>query len=255
MLYIVGIGSGGISAMTEEAVLALEDSVLIVGYDLYIDMIKKHIKNKEFYSTPMKGERERCLYAIERAEKGENVSVISSGDSGIYGMASLIYELCADKDIEIRVVAGITAAVSGAALLGAPIGHDFAIISLSDLLTPFELIEKRLYHAAKADMAIVLYNPSSKKRREHLKKACRIIRQARDINVVCGYAENIGREGERAVVTDLDTLENTQVNMFTTVFIGNSTTRNIKGKMVTPRGYGNEQNNDICRDHRGQSAL
>lgn len=255
MLYVVGMGAGGVSTMTEEAVSALEDSALIVGYNLYTDMIRNNFKNKEFYSTPMGGERERCLYAIERAEKGDNVSVISSGDSGIYGMASLIYELCAHRDIDIRVIAGITAAVSGAALLGAPIGHDFAVISLSDLLTPFELIEKRLYLAAEADMAIVLYNPASRKRADYLKKACRIIRRARDINVVCGYVENIGREGEKAVVTDLDALENTQVNMFTTVFIGNSATRNIKGKMVTPRGYGNEQNNDICRDHRGQSTL
>ncbi len=237
MLYVVGMGAGGISTMTREAVSALEDSALIVGYDLYIEMIREYFKDKELYSTPMRGERERCLYAIERAEKGENTAVISSGDSGIYGMASLIYELSADRDVEIRVVAGMTAAVSGAALLGAPIGHDFAVISLSDMLTPFELIEKRLRLAAQADMVIVLYNPASRKRHDYLKKACGIIKQARDINTVCGYVKNIGREGERAVVTDLDALTHTDADMFTTVFIGSSTTKNIKGKMVTPRGY------------------
>ncbi len=237
MLYVVGMGAGGVATMTKEAVLALEDSALVVGYDLYIEMLKKDIKDKEFYSTPMRGERERCLYAIERAEKGDNVSVVSSGDSGIYGMASLIYEMSADRDIEIKVIAGMTAAVSGAALLGAPIGHDFSVISLSDLLTPFELIEKRLRLAAQGDMVIVLYNPASRKRRDYLKRACHIIRQARDVNVVCGYVQNIGREGEKAVVTDIDALKDTEVNMFTTVFIGNSRTRNIKGKMVTPRGF------------------
>lgn len=237
MLYVVGMGAGGVATMTREAVEAIEDSALIVGYDLYIDMIKENFEDKEFYSTPMRGERKRCLYAIERAEKGDNVSVVSSGDSGIYGMASLIYELSEDRDIEIKVIAGMTAAVSGGALLGAPVGHDFAVISLSDLLTPFELIEKRLRLAAQADMVIVLYNPASRKRHDYLKKACDIIRQARDINVVCGYVQSIGREGQNAVVTDLDALRDTEVNMFTTVFIGSSATRKIKDKMVTPRGY------------------
>lgn len=237
MLYIVGIGPGGVDTMTEEAASVLNSCSLIVGYTLYVDLIKESFKNKEFYSTPMKGEKERCIYAVEQAEKGVNTAIISGGDSGIYGMASLVYELCENRDTQIRVIPGMTAAVSGASLLGAPIAHDFAVISLSDLLTPFELIEKRLRLAAQADMVIVLYNPSSQKRADYLQRACRIIKSARDINTVCGYAHNIGREGEKAVVTDLDRLMDTHVDMFTTVFIGNSATRNIKGKMVTPRGY------------------
>ncbi len=237
MLYVVGIGSGDVDTMTEEAISVLKGCSLIVGYTLYTDLIRDSFGDKEFYSTPMRGERERCIYAIESAERGVETAVVSSGDSGVYGMASLIYELCENRDIEIKIISGVTAALSGAALLGAPVAHDFAVISLSDLMTPLELIEKRLRLAAEADMVIVLYNPSSKKRADYLEKACRIIRQARDINTICGYVRNIGREGEKAVVTDLDTLADTSVDMFTTVFIGNSTTRNIKGKMVTPRGY------------------
>ena len=221
MLYVVGLGSGSIENMTKEAFDTLESCSLIVGYGVYVDLIKDHFPNKEYYTTPMKQEIDRCKYAIEQAESGKEVAVISSGDAGVYGMASLIYDL------------------SGGAVLGAPLSHDFAVISMSDLLTPFDLIERRIEGASMGDMVVVLYNPSSKKRADYLQKACDIMLKYKNENTVCGYVENIGREGERAVVTTLKDLRNTSVNMFTTVFIGNSQTKNINGKMVTPRGYKN----------------
>ena len=227
MLYVVGLGSGSIENMTKEAFDTLESCSLIVGYGVYVDLIKDHFPHKEYYTTPMKQEIDRCKYAIEQAESGKEVAVISSGDAGVYGMASLIYELSENANVEIKIVSGVTAALSGGAVLGAPLSHDFAVISMSDLLTPFDLIERRIEGASMGDMVVVLYNPSSKKRADYHE------------NTVCGYVENIGREGERAVVTTLKDLRNTSVNMFTTVFIGNSQTKNINGKMVTPRGYKN----------------
>ena len=239
MLYVVGLGSGSIENMTKEAFDTLESCSLIVGYGVYVDLIKDHFPHKEYYTTPMKQEIDRCKYAIEQAESGKEVAVISSGDAGVYGMASLIYELSENANVEIKIVSGVTAALSGGAVLGAPLSHDFAVISMSDLLTPFDLIERRIEGASMGDMVVVLYNPSSKKRADYLQKACDIMLKYKNENTVCGYVENIGREGERAVVTTLKDLRNTSVNMFTTVFIGNSQTRNIDGKMVTPRGYKN----------------
>ncbi|MCM1127112.1 MAG: precorrin-3B C(17)-methyltransferase [Lachnospiraceae bacterium] len=244
MLYIIGFGPGGINGMTMEAKKALDNSQMIVGYSVYVELLKPYYKEKEFYSTPMKQEKERCLWALERAEEGKQVSLVCSGDSGIYGMASLIYELMEQKGkqgdfsgTEVKVIAGVTAASSGGAVLGAPLSHDFAVISLSDLMTPLWLIEKRIAHAAMSDMAICLYNPSSKKRADYLKRACEIVLTYQKPETVCGYVKNIGREGETMAVLSLKELKDAKVDMFTTVFIGNSATRNIDGKMVTPRGY------------------
>lgn len=239
MLYVVGLGSGSLENMTNEAYDTLKGCSLVVGYGVYVDLIREYFPHKEYYTTPMKQEIDRCKYAIEQAEKGVEVAVISSGDAGVYGMASLIYELSENTNVEIKVVSGVTAALSGGAVLGAPLSHDFAVISMSDLLTPFELIEKRIECASLSDMVLVLYNPSSKKRADYLQKACKIMLKYKDENTVCGYVENIGRKGEKAVVTSLKELTNTSVNMFTTVFVGNSQTKNINGKMVTPRGYKN----------------
>ena len=164
--------------------------------------------------------------------------MVCSGDAGIYGMAGLICEIGKDyPEIGIEVVPGITAASGGAAVLGAPLMHDFAVISLSDLLTPWELIEKRLDAAAEADFVICLYNPSSKKRSDYLEKACRIIMEHQSPDTVCGYVKNIGREGQTSQLLTLKELAVTKVDMFTTVYIGNSQTKVINGKMVTPRGY------------------
>ncbi|MBQ3462014.1 MAG: precorrin-3B C(17)-methyltransferase [Clostridia bacterium] len=240
-LYVVGIGSGNENGLTYEARRTLEGADIIVGYTVYADLVKAFLPDKEYFTSGMKQEKERCQKAVELAAAGANVAVVCSGDSGVYGMASLLHELAADyADLEVRAVAGVTAALSGGALVGAPLGHDFAVISLSDLLTPWEKIEKRLEAAAEADFAICLYNPSSKKRAGYLRTACGIILKYRDTKTVCAAAKNIGRDGEEYSIMTLSELADYKADMFTTVFIGNSQTKKIKGKMVTPRGYKTE---------------
>ena len=237
-LYIVGIGPGGRDGMTLEAAQALWHSDCIVGYHVYTELVHDDYPDKEYYTTPMKKEVDRCRQALALADQGKTVSLICSGDAGVYGMSGLVYQLQEEyPHVRIQVVAGVTAALAGAAVLGAPLIHDFALISLSDLLTPWEKIEKRLRLAAEADFVIVLYNPSSKKRYDYLQKACDLILRQQSPDTVCGLVEQIGREGERAKVLTLQQLRDEQVNMFTTVFIGNSQTRVVDGKMVTPRGY------------------
>lgn len=237
-LYIVGIGPGGREGMTREAAQALQESDCIVGYHVYTQLVQEEYPDKEYYTTPMTKEVDRCRQALAFAAEGRTISLVCSGDAGVYGMSGLVYQLQEEyQDVEIQVVAGVTAALAGAAVLGAPLIHDFALISLSDLLTPWEKIEKRLLLAAEADFVIVLYNPSSKKRHDYLQKACDLILQHQSPDTVCGLVEQIGREGERSQVLTLEQLRNTQVNMFTTVFIGNSQTREMNGKMITPRGY------------------
>ena len=239
-IYVVGIGPGAYEKMTIEAAEALKKCDTIIGYTVYIDLVKDHFADKEFLSTPMRKEVERCVMAFEEADKGKTVAMICSGDAGVYGMAGLIYEVGKDyPETEIKVIPGVTAAVSGAAVLGAPLIHDFCLISLSDLLTPWELIEERLSSAAKGDFVCCLYNPSSVKRHDYLMKACDILMEHKSRETVCGIVNNIGRDGEGMKVMSLEELRNTEVDMFTTVFIGNSQTKVIKGKMVTPRGYKN----------------
>lgn len=237
-LTIVGMGPGAYEQMTMEAIECLKKCQVIVGYTVYIDLIKEFFEDKEFITTPMKQEVERCRMALSKAGEGLDVVMVCSGDAGVYGMAGLIYELSSEyKDVDICVVSGVTAALSGGAVLGAPLTHDFVVLSLSDLLTPWATIEKRIHGAAAGDYAISIYNPSSKKRGDYLKKACEIILEYQSPDLVCGYVRNIGRKEEEAVVLTLGELKDTSVDMFTTVFIGNSQTRNINGKMVTPRGY------------------
>lgn len=235
---VVGLGPGKKEQMTIEADKALRESDVIVGYTVYVDLIKDEYKGKKFLSTPMRQEVERCKIAVEEALAGSNVAMVCSGDSGVYGMAGLIYQVAQKMEpVQIRVIPGITAACSGGSILGAPITHDFAVISLSDLLTPWEIIEKRLRCAAEGQLAICLYNPSSKKRKDYLKRACDILLEYMSEETVCGIAVNIGREGERGQILPLLKLRNTEVDMFTTIFIGNPNTFEIEGKMVTPRGY------------------
>ena len=237
-LYIVGIGPGGRDGMTFAAAQALQSSDCIVGYHVYTELVQGDYPDKEYYTTPMKKEVDRCRQALALADQGKTVSLICSGDAGVYGMSGLVYQLQEEYPrVYIQVVAGVTAALAGAAVLGAPLIHDFALISLSDLLTPWEKIEKRLLLAAEADFVIVLYNPSSKKRHDYLQKACDLILRHQSPDTVCGLVEQIGREGERSKVLTLKQLRDEQVNMFTTVFIGNSQTRVVDGRMVTPRGY------------------
>lgn len=239
-LYVVGIGPGAYEKMTIEAAEALKNSDVIIGYTVYVDLVKEHFAGKEFLTTPMKKEVERCKMAFEEAMKGKTVSMICSGDAGVYGMAGLMYEVGMNyPEVELSVIAGVTAATGGAAVLGAPLIHDFCLISLSDLLTPWEKIETRLLDAAHGDFVICLYNPSSKKRHDYLQKACDLMLKYKSEETVCGIVGNIGRDGESEKVVTLKELRDTQVDMFTTVFIGNSQTKNINGKMVTPRGYKN----------------
>lgn len=239
-LYVVGIGPGAYEKMTIEAAEALKNSDVIIGYTIYVDLVKEHFAGKEFLTTPMKKEVERCKMAFEEAMKGKTVSMICSGDAGVYGMAGLMYEVGMNyPEVELSVIAGVTAATGGAAVLGAPLIHDFCLISLSDLLTPWEKIETRLLDAAHGDFVICLYNPSSKKRHDYLQKACDLMLKYKSEETVCGIVGNIGRDGESEKVMTLKELRDTQVDMFTTVFIGNSQTKNINGKMVTPRGYKN----------------
>jgi len=251
-IYIVGMGPGKEEMMTLEAIHALEDSDVIIGYPVYLELLGERFRGKEMKSTPMRKEVERCRMCYEEAKKGKKVSLICSGDAGIYGMASLMYELLVEyPDAELVVIPGITAASSGAAELGAPLNHDFCVISLSDLLTPWERIEKRLVAAAEGDFAIAIYNPSSHKRADYLKRACDILLSHIEPERACGYVENIGRDGTKVVTCTLRKLREKQVNMFTTVFVGNSGTEIRNGKLVTKRGYQLERDCDICRDNRG----
>ena len=243
-IYIVGMGPGREDMMTGEAVRALEQADVIVGYTVYLDLLGSRFRNKEMISTPMRREEERCRICFEEARKGKRVALVCSGDAGIYGMASLMYEIGREyPDTEL------VAASSGAAVLGAPLNHDFCTVSLSDLLTPWEVIERRLEGAARGDFVIVLYNPSSRKRRDYLRRACSILLRTIEGSRVCGYVENIGRDGTRAEVCTLEELKDREVNMFTTVFVGNSDSFILNGKLITRRGYGIERNIDFCGNH------
>ena len=193
---VIGLGPGGGADLTGRAREALAACDLIVGYTAYIELVKKDFPEKEVLSTGMRREVDRCRAAVEAALTGRDVAVVCSGDSGVYGMAGLVYEVAREYDpIDIEVVPGITAACGGAALLGAPLTHDFAVISLSDLLTPWDLIERRLSCAAQADFVICLYNPSSHSRPDYLRRACCILLRDKSPDTVCGYVRNIGREG------------------------------------------------------------
>ncbi|MPN18117.1 putative cobalt-factor III C(17)-methyltransferase [bioreactor metagenome] len=237
-IYVVGIGPGEYEQMTIKAAKCLENCDVIVGYTVYVDLIKEYFGSAKFLSTPMKQEKERCVLAFSEAQKGQSVAVVCSGDSGVYGMASLIFEIGEEYlQTKIEVISGTTAALSGGALLGAPLTHDFAVISLSDLLTPWEKIEKRIRTAAEGDFVICIYNPSSKKRSDYLKRACELVMESKSKKTICGVVRNIGRNGEETETMTLEELSQYQADMFTTAFIGNSETRIINDKMVTPRGY------------------
>lgn len=238
-LYVVGFGGGSHEGMTVEAETAIRKSDLIVGYTVYTDLVRKIFPEKEYISTGMRQERDRVELALKES-LNRTVSLVCSGDSGVYGMAGLAIEMSRNfPETDIEIVAGVTSALSGGAVLGSPLTHDFAVISLSDLLTPMEKIIKRVRCASEADFTIVLYNPSSKKRADYLRIACDIMLEYKSPETVCGYVRNIGRDGQTSRILTLSELRETAVDMFTTVFVGNSETVVINGKMVTPRGYGN----------------
>ena len=237
---VIGIGPGGKQWLTQEAEEAIRRSDLVVGYTVYVELVRAYFPEKEYLTTPMKQEAKRCEMALAEANEGKQVAMVCSGDAGVYGMAGLMLELGTSyPNVEIRICPGITAALAGGAVLGAPLTHDFAVISLSDLLTPKEKIEKRLKAAAMADFVICLYNPSSKKRKDYLAWACGCMMEYKKKETVCGIVRNIGREGQESKILTLEELQHTQVDMFSTVFVGNEETREIDGKMVTPRGYRN----------------
>lgn len=237
-LAIVGIGPGGGRDLTGRAREALAACDLIVGYRTYINLVRDEFPDKETLSTPMRQEVDRCRMALDAAFAGHSVALVCSGDPGVYGMAGLVFELAGSYDpIDIEVIPGVSASNGGAASLGAPLMHDWCAISLSDALTPWDLIEKRLVAASEGDFAIVLYNPSSRGRPDHLRRACDVLLERKDGSCVCGIVRNIGREGEERRVMTLSELRDASVDMFTTVFIGNSQTKVVNGRMVTPRGY------------------
>ena len=217
---------------------ALERCQVIAGYTVYADLVRDEFPQKEYLTTPMTREEERCRMAIACCLEGKDTAMICSGDGGVYGMAGLLLELAEETpQVEICVVPGVTAACSGAAALGAPLMHDFAVISLSDRLTPIETIWERVEKAAAADFVICLYNPRSKGRPDYLRQACERIVKYRSPQTICGLAKRIGREGEETEILTLKELMEAEADMFTTVYIGNSSTKQIGGHMVTPRGY------------------
>lgn len=239
-LYVIGIGPGGREQMTIQADRILKTCQVIVGYTVYVELVRQDYPEASFLTTPMRQEKGRCRMALEEAASGKTTAMICSGDSGVYGMAGLVLMMAVEyPQVQVKVIPGVTAALGGGALLGAPLGHDFAVISLSDLLTPMEVIEERLRAAAKADFIICLYNPASRKRDDYLERACRILLEYREGSTVCGLVRQIGREGESMEVLTLEKLLETRVDMFTTVLIGNRQTVCLNGKMVTPRGYKN----------------
>lgn len=238
VLYIVGLGPGANDGMTLAAHKALSRCDAIVGYSAYIDLLEGAYPGARRVSTGMMREIERCRAALDLARGGGAVGLVCSGDAGVFGMASPVLELSAGyPDVEVEVVCGVTAAQSGSAVLGAPLAQDFAVISLSDLLTPWEEIERRLEAAAWADFCIALYNPRSKKRSGHLARASEILLRHKGPDTVCGWVRMIGREGQSHGTCALSELASLEADMFTTVFVGNAATRAAGGRMVTPRGY------------------
>ena len=224
-VFVVGLGPGGPQFLTAQAQSALTQAEVLCGYTVYLDLVRPYFPEKEYYSTGMTQEIDRCRWALETAR--------------VYGMASPLLELAEQfPEVAVEVVPGLTAALSGGAVLGAPLAHDFCVISLSDRLTPWAVIERRLAAAALGDFCVALYNPSSKGRPDYLARAVRILLDhGKPPQTVCGLVRNIGREGQAHRILTLAELETAPVDMFTTVFIGNTATRQLGGKMVTPRGY------------------
>ncbi len=241
-LYVIGLGPGDNCLLTPLALRALEDSQVLVGYGLYVDMVPQDIRNqKEVIVTGMRHEQERCMAAIEKAKEGQSTSIVCSGDSGIYGMSGLILELL-DKEglleeIPVEVIPGIPAVCGAAALLGAPLMHDFACISLSDLLTPWERIEQRLHAASSADFVLALYNPRSRGRKELLQVALDIIKQYRSPETPIGLVRNAYRENQEVRTFTLGEFDYEQADMLSILMVGNSNSKQLGKYMVTPRGY------------------
>lgn len=238
-IYVVGFGPGGRADMTQQAVTALEQADLVIGYTTYVNLLRKLFPDLTYYAAPMRKEEERCRIAVQEALSGKIVALVSGGDSGIYGMAGILLEIVEETgaDLEVIAVPGVTAASAASAVLGAPLMHDFAVISLSDCMTPLDLIFRRVSCAAEGDFVICLYNPRSKSRPHYLAQAAARIGQFRKPETPVGIVRNAGREGEIAWITTLEKLPEEPVDMFCIVIVGNSQTYVKNGKMITPRGY------------------
>lgn len=234
-LYVIGIGPGGLEHMTLRAKEAIEESNIVVGYNKYIDMIKPLVENKELFSTGMRGEEARCRKALELSKEDNTVALISTGDSGIYGMAGLILQMQKDENVEI--ITGVTASSAAGSVVGAPLMHDNCNISLSDLMTPYELIKKRVRNAADTDMIISLYNPRSKGRPHYLREAIEIIKEYRDLNTPVAVVRHALRDGQEYKLFNLENFDEEVVDMFSIVIVGNSQSFVKEGKFITPRGY------------------
>ncbi len=239
-IYVAGIGPGSLEDITPAVMNAMKASDVIIGYKYYFQFVRQHLNdNTECIDTGMKKERQRAELAFEYAERGKTVCVISSGDAGIYGMAPLIYEMKRERqsDAEIMPLPGISAFQKAAALLGAPIGHDFCVISMSDLMTPWQVIEKRIKAAAEADFVTAVYNPKSNGRYWQLHRLKEIFMKERKPDNIVGYVRQAGREEQAVSVTTLKDFDPEDVDMFTVVIIGNSQSYNWNGHFITPRGY------------------
>lgn len=236
-IYVVGIGPGNMEDISVRAYKTLKNVDVIAGYITYIDLVKDEFKEKEFYVSGMKKEIDRCEKVLELAKEGKTVALISSGDAGIYGMAGIMIEVALGSGIDVVVIPGITSSVAGASLVGAPLMHDQAIISLSDLLTDWEVITKRIDRASEGDFVISLYNPKSKGRTEQIVEAREIMLKHKAPSTPVALLRHVGREDENYTLTNLDEMLNYEIDMFTVVIVGNSKTYVKEGKMITPRGY------------------
>lgn len=234
-LYVIGIGPGGLEHMTLKAKQAIEESNIVVGYNKYIDMIKPLVEDKELFSTGMRGEEARCRKALELSKENNTVALISTGDSGIYGMAGLILQMQEDENVEI--IPGVTASSAAGSVIGAPLMHDNCNISLSDLMTPYDLIKKRVRNAADADMIISLYNPRSKGRPHYLRETIEIIKEYRELNTPVAVVRHALRDGQEYKLFTLENFDEEVVDMFSIVIVGNSQSFIKSGKFITPRGY------------------
>jgi len=235
-IYVVGIGPGKKGDMTFRAYEAMEKSDVIVGYKTYTDLVKEYYPDKEIVSSSMMKEVDRCTDVLKMAKAGKNVALISSGDAGVYGMAGIMLEIADDK-IEVEVIPGVTATNAAAAITGAPVMHDYVTISLSNLLTDWELIKKRLELAAQGDFVVSIYNPKSRGRVTQIEEAQKIMLKYKPKMTPVAIVRNAGRENEEYVVTTLEEMTKNEIDMLTIVIIGNSNTYVKNGKIITPRGY------------------
>jgi len=242
----VGIGPGNLLDMTPRARQAIEEAAVIAGYNTYIKLIEPLLGERKVIGTAMMQEIDRCRMAVSEAAEGRDTVVVSSGDAGVYGMAGLVLELVLQLPAEKRpefggVIAGVSAVNAAASVLGAPLMHDFAVISLSDLLTPWETIEKRIEMAAQGDFVTALYNPKSKKRVENIEQVRKIMLKYRKADTPVGIVTAASRDGEGKIISTLADFTKQEINMFSLVIIGNSMTYVKDGYMITPRGYGNKE--------------